>query len=158
MKRGLIIFFLLNVIHFHVCKPNGETDADLTAEDGLTMVDALEDDGDMMEVEDRAASGYDCRRPTAPNYCSDHRWVWMGCNKVWKQWIFDAKRICSRICGPRPPTCYENCLYYQISNRKRDNPYCWPCNCRAIYTIGCEQGHLEKKVAEYLLGKFQCYS
>ena len=95
MKRGLIIFFLLNVIHFHVCKPNGETDADLTAEDGLTMVDALEDDGDMMEVEDRAASG-SCPlpRPTPPNWCSDYRWYTEGCNKVGKQLIFNAKRTC----------------------------------------------------------------
>jgi len=134
-----------------VCKPNGETDADLTAEDGLTMVDALEDDGDMMEVEDRAASGYcPLPRPTPPNWCSDYRWFAMGCNQVGKQSIFDAKQFCeSKI-----P--YDHCLYYYISTHQYG--YCWPCNCRAIYTIGCEQGHLDKKDVEYLLGKFQCYS
>jgi len=155
MKRGLIIFFLLNVIHFHVCKPNGETDADLTAEDGLTMVDALEDDGDMMEVEDRAASGYcPLPRPPSNHYCSDHRWYTEGCNKTWKQWIFVAKSLCGRL----PPRLYEKCLYTQINRLRHYRPYCWPCNCRAIYTIGCEQGHLEKKVVEYLLGRLMCYS
>jgi len=153
MKRGLIIFFLLNVIHFHVCKPNGETDADLTAEDGLTMVDALEDDGDMMEVEDRAASGYcPLPRPTPPNYCSDHRWFAEDCNKVGFQSIFNAKRFCDSSVP------FDHCLYFYISTHKYPRPYCWPCNCRALYTIGCEQGHLEKKEAEYLLGKFMCYS
>jgi len=152
MKRGLIIFFLLNVIHFHVCKPNGETDADLTAEDGLTMVDALEDDGDMMEVEDRAASG-SCplEPPTPENYCSDYRWYTAGCNKDGKQLIFNAKRFC------RPHEPFDHCLYFYISTRP-GRPYCWPCICRTIYTIGCEQGHLEKKVNEYLMEKLMCYS
>jgi len=153
MKRGLIIFFLLNVIHFHVCKPNGETDADLTAEDGLTMVDALEDDGDMMEVEDRAASGYcPLPRPTPPNYCSDHRWFGEDCNQVGFQSIFNAKRFCDS----KVP--FDHCLYFYISTHKYPRPYCWPCNCRALYTIGCEQGHLDKKDNEYLLGQFMCYS
>jgi len=146
MKRGLIIFFLLNVIPFHLCKTNGETDA----EDGLTMVDALEDDGDMMEVEDRAASGY-CPLPR-PRFCSDHRWYTEGCNKTWKQWIFVAKGICWRFIPP-----YEKCLYTQINRLRHYRPYCWPCNCRAIYTIGCEQGHLEKKYVEYLSGRWMCY-
>jgi len=156
MKRGLIIFFLLNVIHFHVCKPNGETDADLTAEDGLTMVDALEDDGDMMEVEDRAASGY-CPLPRPTNWCSDYRWYTEGCNKAGKQWIYNAKTACG-LWPPLPPQLYEKCLIRRLIQDRIIPPYCWPCNCRAIYTIGCEQGHLPKKVVEIMLEKLMCYS
>jgi len=121
------------------------------------MVDALEDDGDMMKVEDRAASGYcPLERPPSWNYCSDHRWITEGCNKVWKQWIYHAKRICWRF--PPHSELYGKCLYYQISKHRYDRPYCWPCACRAIYTIGCEQGHLPIWIVKYLLGKLMCYS
>jgi len=154
MKRGLIIFFLLNVIHFHVCKPNGETDADLTAEDGLTMVDALEDDGDMMEVEDRAASGYCPLQPYSRNWCSDYRWFTEGCNKAGKQWIYNAKMACGRPAQPL----YEKCLVTQLIRHRIDPPYCWPCNCRSMYKIGCEQGHLPKKVVWIMFEKLGCYS
>jgi len=142
MKTELIIFFLLQVIHFHLCKPNGEPDADLTA---------LEDDGDKMEVEDRAASGYcPLLRPVGDTWCSDNRWFTHECNQVGKQSIFNAKQFCD---GRIP---YDQCLYYYISRHRYDRPYCWPCNCRAIYTIGCDQKHLEKKEYLYLLEKFMC--
>jgi len=137
-----------------VCKPSGETDADLTAEDGLTMVDALEDVGDVMEVEDRAASSScNVQRPTSRNWCSDYRWFTEQCNQKAKGSIFNAKQNCNGVVP------YDRCLYYYIStHRYPKSAYCWPCNCRGIYTIGCEQGSLTNQLSSYLLGKFQCYS
>jgi len=154
MKRGLIIFFLLNVIPFHLCKTNGETDA----EDGLTMVDALEDEGDMMEVEDSRAASGSCPLPRPTNWCSDYRWFTEGCNKAGKQWIYNAKEACRHLANIWPLLHYENCLVTKLTQHRIYPPYCWPCNCRSIYTIGCEQGHLPKRVVERMLEKLMCYS
>jgi len=135
MKTALIIFFLLQVIDFHLCEEDEGLDTDLTAEERLEMEAAMEE-ADRMEAEDRAD---DILRPD--NFCGNGRF------RECRRKLFREFRWAKEEAG-------ENVNHlFRILNRPIGR--CKPCICRALYTFG--ERVFGKKITVELMLKFPCY-
>merc|ERR1711890_119201 len=123
MKTGMIIFFLLQALNFHLCSDE-ELDTALTAEDRkdpvfLAMLAALEEDEDTMEAADRGL--YDFTQFK----CGMARWG--KCNKKYLQMMFSCYKY--KMCEENA-RCYKTCL------AKKPIGYCKPCLCKAVARLG----------------------
>jgi len=135
MKTALIIFFLLQVIDFHLCEEDEGLDTDLTAEERLEMEAAFEE-ADRMEAEGRM----DILKPDS--FCGPKRW--RECRrKLWR--LFREAR----------DEAGENVDHiFRIIDAYMGR--CKPCICRALYTVGPRV--FGKKITMELLMKFDCYT
>jgi len=146
MKKALIIFFLLQVIDFHLCEEDGGLDTDLTAltyealdteltaEERLEMEAAFEE-ADRMEAEDRI----EIAKPDV--WCGNKRW--RECRKkLWKLFREAKKLYPGNVKG----------IFRYIDGYKGR---CVPCICRGLSILGPRI--FGSKMTLELLGMFNCY-
>jgi len=134
MKTALIIFFLLQVIDFHLCEEDEGLDTDLTAEERLEMEAVLEE-ADRMEAEDRIDI------PKPDTYCGDKRY------KMCKKKLYKLFRYAKKEADGNVNIAFR--ILRDFSGK------CKPCICRALFQFGPRV--FGKKMTLELLMKLPCY-